>query len=401
MPTYKYTAVTKAGGAQKGNVDAENLPAARRKLRADGVYPLSLAESAEGERLLPSFSLLGRQESLPLLTRQLATLVGAGVPVVSALQSLASQVDAPEARRAIADMEETVRGGTPFGRAIEAHPEMFSELYASMVQAGEESGMLPLSLSRLADHLEEQARTRNKVRTALTYPILMAIVASLVVIFLLTVVVPKIVGVFAHLGRALPLPTRILIAMTDVLSAGWWVFLLLIAGGVFAGRRYLATPRGKRFRDSLVLRSPLVGRVAHLSALSRFSRTLSTLVAGAIPVDRALRIVAPVVGNVVISERIEAAAARVVEGTSLSEALRAHAEIPPTLVQMVAVGEESGKLDFILGKMADALDGEIDARLSRMLSLLEPAIILLMGIVVAGIVVSILLPLLEISQIVR
>ena len=401
MPTYRYTAVTRAGVEQKGTLDAENPPSARRKLHEEGVYPLSLAEGREGERLFPSFSLLGRQEFLPLLTRQLATLVGAGVPVVSALSSLASQIDEPESRRAIVDIQEAVKEGSPLGRAIETHPDLFPELYASMVRAGEESGMLPLSLSRLADHLEQQARTRNRVRAALTYPILMAVVATLVVIFLLSVVVPKIVGVYSHLGHALPFPTRVLIAISNVLSAGWWALLILLVGGILLGRRYLATDRGKRFRDSLLLRLPLVGRVAHLSALSRFCRTLSTLVAGAIPVDRALRIVAPVVGNLVISEHIDEAAARVVEGTALSEALRAHAEIPATLIQMVAVGEESGKLDYILEKMAEAIDGEIEARLSRLLSLLEPVIILFMGMVVAGIVVSVLLPLLDISQIVR
>jgi general secretion pathway protein F len=399
--TFRYTAVTRDGVERKGKVDAESLPAARKKLRTDGLFPLTIHEGEKGGSLFPTLSLLGRQEFLPLFTRQLSTLVGAGVPVVAALQSLSTQVEDPEGRRVIAAMQEDVRGGMPLGRAIESHPGMFPDLYASMVKAGEESGMLPLSLSRLADHLEEQARTRNRVRTALTYPLLMAVVATLVVIFLLTVVVPKIVGVFSHLGRALPLPTRILIAVTDVFSAAWWAFLILLGGGILLGRRYLATPRGKRTRDALLLRLPLVGRVAHLSALSRFTRTLSTLVAGAIPVDRALRIVAPVVGNVVIAERIEAASARVVEGTSLSEALRVHAEIPPTLVQMAAIGEESGRLDFLLGKMADAIDGEMDARLSRLLSLLEPLIILVMGIVVASIVVSILLPLLEISQIVR
>jgi general secretion pathway protein F len=401
LPTYKYTAITRAGAERKGDVEAENLAAARRKLHAEGAYPFTISESTGRGPLFPSISLLGRQDFLPLLTRQLATLVGAGVPVVSALQSLSSQMEDQEGRRVVVDLQEAVRGGTPFGRAVESHPEMFPELYSSMVRAGEESGMLSLSLSRLADHLEGQARTRNRVRAALTYPVLMAVVATLVVIFLLTVVVPKIVGVFTHLGRALPLPTRALIAVTDIFSAGWWVILLLLAAGIILGRRHLATARGRRSRDSLLLRLPLIGRLAHLSALSRFCRTLSTLVAGAIPVDRGLRIVAPVVGNVVIAERIEAAADRVVEGARLSDALRVHAEIPPTLVQMVAVGEESGKLDFILAKMADAVDGEIETRLSRLLSLLEPMIILLMGIVVAGIVISILLPLLEISQIVR
>lgn len=401
MATYRYTGITGAGEGRKGTVDAESLPAARRKLRGEGVFPVSLAEDRGRARLFSGWSLLGRDEFLPLVTRQLATLAGAGVPVATALQSLTAQSDSPDTRRVLADVHEAVRSGVSLARAVEAHPEMFPELYASMVRAGEESGTLPLSLTRLADHLERQAGTRNRVRSALTYPVLMAGVASLVVIFLLTFVVPKIVGVFANLGHALPLPTRILIGVTDFLAATWWGILIVLAGAVLWIRRHLATPKGARLRDSLLLQLPLVGRVAHLSALSRFARTLSTMAAGGIPIDRALKIVAPVVGNIVIAERIDAASARVVEGSSLSEALRLHAEIPPTLVQMIAVGEESGKLDYLLDKMADAIDGEIEARLSRMLSLLEPLIILFMGLVVGYIVISVLLPLLEISQIVR
>jgi general secretion pathway protein F len=401
VPTYRYTGVSREGIEKKGVVDAESVFAARLKLRTDGTYPLALTEEIGKGRLFPSLSLLGRKEFLPLLTRQLATLVGAGVPVVSALQSLSAQVDDPESRSVLVEIQEGVRSGMSLARAVESQPGTFPELYVSMVRAGEESGTLPLSLSRLADHLEEQARTVNRVRSALTYPLLMASVAGLVIVFLLSFVVPKIVGVFSHLGQALPLPTRVLIAVSGLFAAGWWVLLLLLGGLVVAGRRYLATGKGKRVRDSLLLRLPILGRIVQLSALSRFARTLSTMVAGGIPIDRALRIVAPVVGNAVYAERIEAAAARVVEGSSLSEALRQHAEIPPTLVQMVAVGEESGKLDYLLEKMGEAIDGEVEARLSRALSLMEPVIILIMGTVVAYIVISVLLPLLEISTIVR
>jgi general secretion pathway protein F len=401
VPTYRYTGVSREGTEKKGVVDAESVFAARLKLRTDGMYPLALTEEIGKGRLFPSLSLLGRKEFLPLLTRQLATLVGAGVPVVSALQSLSAQVDDPESRSVLVEIQEGVRSGMSLARAVESQPGTFPELYVSMVRAGEESGTLSLSLSRLADHLEEQARTVNRVRSALTYPLLMASVAGLVIVFLLSFVVPKIVGVFSHLGQALPLPTRVLIAVSGLFAAGWWVLLLLLGGLVVAGRRYLATGKGKRVRDSLLLRLPILGRIVQLSALSRFARTLSTMVAGGIPIDRALRIVAPVVGNAVFAERIEAAAARVVEGSSLSEALRQHAEIPPTLVQMVAVGEESGKLDYLLEKMGEAIDGEVEARLSRALSLMEPVIILIMGTVVAYIVISVLLPLLEISTIVR
>ena len=401
MPTYRYKGISRAGAETKGALEADTPSQARRKLHAEGVFPMSLSEGAADRKgsLLPS--LLGRQEFLPLLTRQLATLVGAGVPLVGAIQSVASQVDDPESRGVLLEVLEAVRGGSTLARALEAHPRTFPDLYASMVRAGEESGTLPLSLSRLADHLEGQARTRGRVRSALTYPLLMAVVAGLVVVFLLTFVVPKIVGIFAHLGRALPWPTRLLIAVTDALAAGWWALLLAAGGASLLLRRHLATERGRKALDAFLLRAPLTGRISFLSALSRFSRTLSTLVTGGIPVDRALRIVAPIVGNTVIAERIAASADRVVEGATLSEALRPHPEIPPALIQMVAVGEESGALGEMLSRAADAMDEETNARLSRLLSLLEPLIILAMGGAVAFIVVSILLPLLDISQIVR
>ena len=401
MPTYRYTGISRAGISRKGTLEAESPVLARRKLHAEGVFPLTLQEGlpARKGRYLPS--LLRRADFLPLLTRQLSTLVGAGVPLVGALQSVTTQVDDPESRQILVDLQEAVRGGATLARAVESHPGTFPNLYSSMVRAGEESGTLPLSLSRLADHLEGQARTRNRVRSALTYPLLMAVVAALVVVFLLTFVVPKIVGIFSHLGQALPLPTRILIGVTDVLAASWWALLLLTAGAVLGIRKYLSTERGIKARDTLLLRLPLLGRLELLSALSRFARTLSTLISGGIPVDRALRIVAPVVGNAVITERISASADRVVEGATLSESLRPHPEIPPTLVQMVAVGEESGTLGDLLFRAADAMDEETNARLSRLLALLEPLIILAMGTVVAFIVVSVLLPLLDISQIVR
>ena len=401
MTTFRYTGISRTGVSQKGTLEADNAILARRKLHAEGVLTITLKERAPERRRGGFPSLLRRSDFLPLMTRQLATLLGAGVPLVGALQSVATQVDDPESRQVLVDLLESVREGAPLARATEAHPRTFPNLYASMVRAGEESGTLPLSLSRLADHLEEQARTRNRVRSALTYPLLMAVVAALVVVFLLTFVVPKIVGIFSHLGHALPLPTRILIGITDILAASWWALLLLTAGAVLATRRYLATARGRKTLDALLLRLPLVGRLEHLSALSRFARTLSTLISGGIPVDRALRIVAPVVGNVVISEQISASADRVVEGATLSESLRPHPEIPPTLVQMVAVGEESGALGDLLYRAADAMDEETNARLSRLLSLLEPLIILVMGTVVAFIVISVLLPLLDISQIVQ
>ena len=401
MATFRYTGISRAGVSQKGTLEADTAILARRKLHADGILPLTLTEGPPERKagFLPS--LLRRSDFLPLLTRQLATLLGAGVPLVGALQSVTTQVDDPESRQVLVDLLEAVRGGAPLARAVEAPPRDVPEPLRQHGAGGRgerDAPALPLPPRRpprgagpdpepgpLRAHLSAPDGGRGR----------------LVVVFLLTFVVPKIVGIFSHLGHALPLPTRILIGITDVLAASWWALLILTAGAVLGARKYLATERGRKARDTLLLRLPLVGRLEHLSALSRFARTLSTLISGGIPVDRALRIVAPVVGNVVITEQIAASADRVVEGATLSESLRPHPEIPPTLVQMVAVGEESGALGDLLFRAADAMDEETNARLSRLLSLLEPLIILVMGTVVAFIVVSVLLPLLDISQIVR
>jgi len=401
VPTYAYIGITRDGGRRKGTVEAENLAAARRRLREEGLLPLSLAEE-RSQGLFGAATLRFRpSEELPLVTRHLATLVGAGVPLVPALRSLAAQAAGPATRRLLSDLADAVQEGASLARAVEARSDAFPRLYASMIRAGEESGALALSLARLADHLEGQARARSRIRTALTYPVVMALVASLVVVFLLTFVVPKIVGVFANLGRALPWPTRVLIASTRALSVSWWAIAALLAGIVLWLRRRLATEAGRRARDAVLLRLPVAGRTLHLAALSRFARTLATLAAGGVPLDRALRVTAPAVGNAVLAACVEEAAARVVEGVPLSEGLAAHAEFPPTLVQMVAVGEQSGTLPALLDRTADALDAEVEARTARLLSLLEPAIILVMGAVVALIVVSVLLPMLEISSLVR
>ena len=399
MPIYRYKGISKTGQERKGTVEADSFAAARKKLNAEGVLPEKLVEESDGGASLSSF--FRRQDFLPLFTRQLSTLTNAGVPLAGALKSVAPQVEDPKSRKILEEMQEAIQGGATFARAIESQKETFSELYASMVRAGEESGTLPLSLSRLADYLEKHARTRNRVRSALTYPVLMAAVATLVVVFLLTFVVPKIVGVFAHLGKALPLPTRILIGITDLLSAAWWALLIAAAAAALLLRKHLATEQGRRRSDALALRLPLIGRLSHLSALSRFARTLSTLVSAGIPVDRALKIVAPVLGNIIISEKIMASANRVVEGVTLADALRANPEIPISLIQMVAVGENSGTLGEMLARGADMMDEEIEVKLSRLLTLLEPLIILAMGLVVAFIVVAVLLPLLDISNIVK
>lgn len=402
MPAYRYTAIGQDGKEVRGAIDGGSVAEARRKLKDAGRLPIDVSEETARAGISRFTSSGPSPDFLPLFTRQLATLCDAGVPLVAALDALAPQADDPESRQLLESVRDAVKGGSSLAHAIEANPKFFPDVYAGMVRAGEEGGMLGPSLSRLADYLEMRQATATRLRAALAYPVLMAVIGFGVVFFLMAFVVPKIVGVFSHLGKALPIPTRILITLSSAIASSWWAILLLLAIATIFYRRFVATPSGRLRRDTLLVRLPVIGRILHISAVSRFARTLSALCDGGVPVDRGLRVAAPVTGNAMVEAALIDATAKVVEGSSLSNALAAHRDVFPTsIVQMARVGEESGRLAALLAKASDALDRETDARLSRSLSLLEPLIILFMGGVVALIVVAVMLPLLDLSNIAR
>ncbi len=406
MPLFAYKGVTQAGRATRGFVDADNARAARTRLKRDGVFLTELTESAapaaqsRAKASSPSLSLDRFRRismlDLALATRQLSTLVGAGVPLVQALSALTEQVEGARLKGVIGRIRDRVNEGASLGDAM-AQAGPFSDLYVGMVRAGEAGGALETVLDRLADYLEGQVRLRNKVTSILIYPAIMLGFAGLVVAVLVTVVLPQITELLASLNRPLPWFTKVIIDGSHFARDWWWALAL---GGVAAavGFRAVARTEGGRARlDAWQLRLPVVGRTVRLIAISRFTRTLSTLLAGGIPIVRALDISKHVANNVVLGHAIDAARDSVTEGASLAQPLRASGHFPPMVVHMVEVGERSGELEAMLEKVAQTYEEQVETSVSRLTALLEPLLILLMVGIVIVIIAATLVPLLDVT----
>jgi general secretion pathway protein F len=284
---------------------------------------------------------------------------------------------------------------------MKSHPRAFSGLYTNMIQAGETSGALDVVLARLADFQENQVKLRNKIWATMTYPVMMLFIGMGVMVFLFTFVIPQVTRVFEDLGQALPLPTLVLISISNFFRFYWWVIIGVILILTFALAKYIKTPKGKVVYDRLILKAPLFGKIIKLIAISRFSRTLSTLLASGVPLITSMDIVKAVVNNSVLSKVLEDTKDRVREGETLSEPLKRSGIFPSMVIQMITVGERSGELERMLAKVSDAYDNEVDTTVAGLTSLLEPVMILVMGIIVLFVVLSILLPIFEMSQVVR
>jgi general secretion pathway protein F len=340
-------------------------------------------------------------QELALLTRQFATLVKAGLPLMESLSTLIEQMEHARLQRVLTRVRQQVREGRSLTDALQAHPRVFSHIYVNMVRAGEESGTLETVLTRLADYCEGQVRLLRTVQSALTYPLLMVMVASAILIFLLVYVVPQVTQIFSDTGQTLPLMTRILVRCSNVLVVYWWLFLVGGTVGALGCIRILQTSQGREWYDRMVLRLPWVGRLLQRLSVARFARTLSTLLASGVPILTALDIVRHVVGNSLLRRALEEARSSVQEGESLAAPLRRSGLFPALLLQMIAVGERSGELEGMLARAAEAYDEEVATALSRFTSLLEPLTILVMGGVVLFIVLAILMPIFEINQLVH
>jgi len=404
MAMFEYTALTAQGKTVSGVIDADSVKEARGKLRRTGVFPVDVVAGTARPSPAVGRSFFGERISgaeVSVITRQLATLLAAGLPLVDSLAALGEQVERTPVKRVVASVRERIREGGSFADALAAHPSAFSHLYVNMVRVGEASGTLDRVLLSLAEFLERQARLRNTVTAALTYPILMLVISVMILVFLVGFVVPKVTVVFADLHQALPWPTRILIAASNVLRTGWWgiAALAIIVGVVTV--RYGRTPLGRRRYDTLVLRLPVVGRLVRMIALSRFSATLSTLLAGGVGLLMALEIVKNVVHNVIIADAIETARDSIRQGQSIAEPLRRSGVFPPLVTHMIAVGELSGELETMLRKVSEAYDHEVETTVGTLTALLSPVMILIMGGVILFIVLAILLPIFEMSQLVR
>jgi general secretion pathway protein F len=396
--------MSQAGKALKGYVDAENARAARLQLRRDGVYPTELREGGERpeaqaasrfELRLPSFGVSLSDQSVA--TRQLSTLVGAGVPLVRALGAVSEQSENTKLKAEFGRIRDRVNEGASLADAM-AGGGVFSDLYTSMVRAGEAGGALERILERLSRYLEDQVRLRNKVTSILVYPLFMLAFAALVVVVLVTVVLPQITSLLESLDRELPLPTRIVIGGSELLGTWWWALLGVAVAGGLGLRAFVRTERGRALWDRTLLHLPVVGRVARVVAVSRFTRTLSTLLAGGIPIVRALDVARSVAGNVVLGAAIDDAREAITEGSSIAAPLRQSGEFPPMVTQMIEVGEQSGQLEAMLEKVAETYDEEVETTISRFTALLEPLLILLMVAIVLVIILATLVPLLDFTS---
>lgn len=397
MAQFKYEGRDQSGRKKAGVITAVSRREAAVKLREKGIRPLALAEvppSIWNKEI--SFGRAVKLQHFVIFLRQFATLVRAGVTIVDSVRILAEQTESKPLARALSDIEQSLRGGNPLSAAAAKHPRIFPPLFVNMVRAGEAGGTLDETLDRLADHFEKMHRTRQKIASALAYPAAVAIIATAVVIFLLVAVVPTFVEMFAEFHAELPAITKFVLKASGVMQRYWWAVVLLFAG-VYASfvvlRRQKTT---KYYLDYAAMRLPIFGKLVQKAALARLTRTLSSLVSSSVPILEALSIAGRVVENEVIASVLAQARTSLERGQSLSEPFRRHWAFPPLVAQMIAIGEQTGALDAMLGKVADFYEAEVDAATDRLKSLIEPLMIVLLAGVVGTIVTSIIVPMYDI-----
>ena len=408
MPVYEYTGLSSSGKSLKGILDADSPVVARQKLRSSGIFPVEVKEALSKPKSLPSGSLSlsilrGRVKpgEISVMTRQLSILLGAGVPLVKSLESLIAQITNPPLKKVMAEIKDSVNEGNSLAFSLSQHPKIFSNMYINMVDSGEASGSLDVVLERLAEFGEHQQVMRGRFRAALAYPIFMSVIGTLVLFFLITFIVPKITTIFSEMNQTLPLITIVLIKVSLFLLSFWWIIVLFVVGVIVLIRQGIKRPRGRYFWDRLKLRIPALGSINQKIALARFGRTLGSLLQSGVPLISALQIVGKVVDNVLIEKVIENSVVDIQAGKSLAGTLEQSRWFPSMAVQMIAVGEQSGELETMLNKIADIQEREVDSSIMALTSMLEPAMILVMGVVVGYIVISILLPIFEMSQMIH
>ncbi len=407
MGVYAYRGVDARGKTVKGVRDADSAKALRTLLKRDGILATEILEQSEAARKAAREIDFGRlfrrvsQVDVAVATRQLSVLLRSGVPLVEALSALIEQLDHPDLKTAFTDTRNQVNEGRTLADALKAHPKLFPSLYVNMVAAGEASGTLEEVLGRLAEFLDEQTRLQSKVRGALAYPLVMAVVVVLILFLMMSVVVPKVTAIFENFNQTLPWYTRLLIFVSDVFSNYWWLIAIVIAAGVYWFRRWRATDEGRKKWDLFVLEVPLFGPLLIMVAVSRFARTLATLLASGVPVLTAMDITRNVLGNTELMRVVEDARTSVREGEGIAKPLRQAGRFPPIVTHMIAVGERSGQLEEMLIHVADAYDQQIEVRVGAMTSILEPLLIVVMGGVVGGIAFAILMPLLRLNEMIQ
>ena len=402
MITFSYQARDMSGKIVSGIQDALNEDNAVTSLMSRGLMVLSLQQkSAVTKQRKKTWTV--KETDLVLFTRQLSTMIEAGISLVQAMTALYDQCDAKKQkslRHIISDVTTRVQGGETFHESIAKHPRVFDRLFVSMVKAGEHGGLLAEILDRLAGFLEASARLRKKVKSAMTYPVIVICIAMAITTFLIVKVVPIFGEIFKDFGSKLPAPTQFLIDVSDFMR-GEWYFLILGVFGVFFGiRTFLRSTRGKQLWDKWKLKLPIFGPLIHKICMSRFARTFAQLIRSGVPILEVLDIVGGASGNHVVETSINGVASDVEKGDNLSVALSKKPIFPPMMLRMVAAGEATGKIDTMLEKMADFWDEEIEAMLDALTSLIEPLLIVFLGVIVGGIVIAMFLPIFKLNEVV-
>jgi type IV pilus assembly protein PilC len=402
MAAYAYDAINAQGLELSGIIHAPDLGAAREQLQSRGLLPQSISEQAGASEGVTARFKKVKPKSLQIFARQLATMIEAGVSVVAALVTLEEQTDDQYLRTVIADVRSDVESGVILSRAMARHPKVFNRLFVSMVEAGESSGTLDTVLDRVATQIEKETQIKRRVRGAMVYPAVVLTFATLVLIFMLLFIVPVFQNVFTQLNGQLPTPTKIIIAISSAMRHYWFIIFPAIAGIVYFLRRLKKTEQGRQRWDAFKLKVPMkIGDVVQKIALARFSRTLSTLVAAGVDIITALEITGGTAGNWVIEQSLATIRERVHEGVPISEPLADDPVFPPMVSQMVKIGEETGELDKMLGKVADFYEDEVDASIQSLTSIIEPVLMIGVGAMVGTIVISMYLPMFKLLTLIK
>lgn len=407
--TFAYQVRDRSGRVVSGTIEGDTPTGVAARLREQGLIPVSITASGRAAGLAKrdiSIPGLGRKKvklkDVAVLSRQFATMINSGLSLLRALNILAEQTESKELARVVGEIRSDVEKGSSLSSALSKHPKAFSDLYVAMVRSGEAGGMLDEVLLRLADTLEKAIALRQKVKSAMTYPVVVFVMVLLILSAMLIFVVPMFESLYSELGGVLPLPTRILLAVSGfVASWGGLVILAVMIGGAVGLRRYIATEKGRAQFDALLLKAPIFGPLFHKVALSRFSRTLAVLMRSGVPILQALEIVSDTVGNKVMGKAILDVQKSVKEGESIAKPLETHKVFPPMVVQMMAVGEETGALDTMLEKIADFYDQEVESMVAALTSLIEPVLIAVMGATVGTMVIALYMPMFNIINLIQ
>jgi len=400
MPVYSYTFRDASGGTQKGTAEAESEEILRKRFEEQG---FTITEVTVIRARGTKQKRYGRVKltNLSIFCRQFSTMVDAGVSLVRCLDVLGQQTQDPKLKKILLDIGERVEGGESLSRAMQRHPKTFSNLFIGLIRAGEVGGVLEESLQRLSHFLEKDVELRRKVKAALTYPVLVAVLATGITLFLVYWFIPQWAKILVDLGLKaddIPANTQFLIDLSHNLEKNWWVFIIVIIALVIAQKLFVSTRFGRRVTDRFKLKVPVFGKLHHKICMARFSRTMGTLLTSGVPILQAMETVAGTVGNTIMSDAVMEARARIREGDRIGDPLEQSRLFPPMVVHMIGVGEESGSLDFMLQKIADFYESEVEAALASLTAALEPIMIVSLGFVVGFIVISMFMPLVKVIE---